>query len=57
MTSELDKTIAQEEQDEINQIVALFVSLPKADRAVLLANANAFRVRAEIEKEKQKEAE
>lgn len=40
------------EQNEIKEIVSLFISLPKEDRAVLLANANAFRVRAEIEKNK-----
>lgn len=44
--------IPKEEQNEIKEIVSLFISLPKEDRAVLLANANAFRVRAEIEKSK-----
>ena len=52
-----DKTDISRDEQDIKEMLTLFISLPKADRAVLLANANAFRVRAEIEKEKQKEAE
>lgn len=50
MNSEFTSTIPTEEQEEIKNIVSLYLLLPKEDRAVLLSNANAFRVRHDIER-------
>ena len=47
----LEMAIPKEEQEEIKEFISLLV-LPKEDRAVLLSNANAFRVRRDIEKAK-----
>lgn len=46
----LDVEISKEEQEEIQNLVSLWLLLPKEDRAVLLSNANAFRVRRDIER-------
>lgn len=50
MANTLDITIPKEEQEEIQKLVSIWVLLPKEDRAVLLSNANAFRVRNDIER-------
>lgn len=50
MTDLLDMTISKEEQEEIKEFVSTLLLLPKEDRAVLLSNANAFKVRRDIEK-------
>lgn len=50
MPNLLDLTIPKEEQEEIKEFVATLLLLPKEDRAVLLSNANAFKVRRDIEK-------
>lgn len=42
--------IAQDEQEEIKEFLSILLVLPKEDRAVLLSNANAFRVRRDLEK-------
>lgn len=42
--------IAQDEQEEIKDFLSILLVLPKEDRAVLLSNANAFRVRRDLEK-------
>lgn len=55
MADTLDITIPAEEREEIQSLVSLWLLLPKEDRAVLLSNANAFRVRRDIEKAKGKE--
>ncbi len=47
-----DMTIDKKAQEEIKEIVSLFVSLSPKDRAILLASANAFKVRNELEKTK-----
>lgn len=46
----LEMTISKDEQEEIKEFVAIILLLPKEDRAVLLSNANAFKVRRDIEK-------
>ena len=50
MSDTLDITIPTEYQGEIQKLVSVWAMLPKEDRAVLLSNANAFRVRSDIEK-------
>ena len=47
-------TISKNEQEEIREFVATLLLLPKEDRAVLLSNANAFKVRRDIEKARRK---
>ena len=42
-------------QEEINEFVSILVLLPKEDRAVMLSNANALKVRRDIEKAKAEE--
>ena len=46
----LEMAISKEEQEEIKEFISTLLVLPKEDRAVLLSNANAFRVRRDIEK-------
>ena len=48
----LEMVIPTEDQEEIKEFVATLLLLPKEDRAVLLSNANAFKVRRDIEKAK-----
>lgn len=50
MPDMLDITIPKEDQEEIQKLVSIWAVLPKEDRAVLLSNANAFRVRQDIER-------
>lgn len=50
MADTLDITIPTDEQEEIKEFVSTLLLLPKEDRAVLLSNANAFRVRRDIER-------
>ena len=45
-----EMAIPKEEQEEIKEFISTLLVLPKEDRAVLLSNANAFRVRRDIEK-------
>lgn len=42
--------IPKEEQKEIEEFISILLLIPKEDRAVLLSNANAFKVRSDIEK-------
>ena len=53
----LEMAIPKEEQEEIREFISTLLVLPKEDRAVLLSNANAFRVRRDIEMSKRKENE
>lgn len=46
----MEIAIPKEEQEEIKEFVSTLILLPKEDRAVLLSNANAFKVRRDIEK-------
>lgn len=57
MPNVLDMTISKEQQEEINEFVSILLLLPAEDRAVLLSNANAFKVRRDIEKAKRKSDE
>lgn len=50
MISIVDILIPQDEQEEIKEFVSMLLLLPKEDRAILLSNANAFKVRSDIEK-------
>ena len=50
MGDTLDKVISKEDQEEIKEFISTLLLLPKEDRAVLLSNANAFRVRQDIER-------
>ena len=50
MSDVLEMVIPKDEQEEIKEFVATLMLLPKEDRAVLLSNANAFKVRRDIEK-------
>lgn len=50
MAEVLEMLIPKDEQEEIKEFVATILLLPKEDRAVLLSNANAFKVRRDIEK-------
>lgn len=38
------------QKEEIDELVSILLVLPKEDRAVLLSNANALKVRRDIEK-------
>lgn len=57
MPNVLDVTISNEQKEEINEFVSILLLLPAEDRAVLLSNANAFKVRRDIEKAKRKSDE
>lgn len=46
----LEMTIPKDEQEEIKEFVSMLLLLSKEDRAILLSNANAFKVRRDIEK-------
>jgi len=50
MADALDMAIPKEEQDEIKEFISILILLPKPDRAILLSNANALKVRSDIEK-------
>lgn len=49
MADVLENVISKEEQEEIKELVSTLLILPKEDRAILLSNANAFKVRRDIE--------
>lgn len=46
----LDVVIPKKDQEDIKEFISTLLLLPKEDRAVLLSNANAFKVRSDIEK-------
>lgn len=50
MADVLDMAMSKEEQEEIKEFISTLILLPKPDRAMLLSNANALRVRSDIEK-------
>lgn len=50
MTDILEMIIPKDQQEEIKEFVAILLLLPEEDRAILLSNANAFRVRTDIER-------
>lgn len=48
----LEIAIPKDEQEEIKEFLSTLLLLTKEDRAILLSNANAFKVRCDIEKAK-----
>ena len=54
MENLLEMTVSKEEQEEIKEFISTLLLLPKEDRAILLSNANAFKVRRDIEKARRK---
>ena len=50
MSDVLETLIPQNEQEEIKEFVSTLLLLSKEDRAILLSNANALKVRRDIEK-------
>lgn len=50
MADLIEMTIPKDEQEEIKEFVSTLLLLSKEDRAVLLSNANAFKVRRDVEK-------
>ena len=50
MDDVIDKVLSDEEKADIKELVATLLLLPREDRVILLANANAFKVRNELEK-------
>lgn len=50
MADVLELVTDKDEQEEIKEFISTIILLPKEDRAVLLSNANALRVRRDIEK-------
>lgn len=50
MADLIEMAIPKDEQEEIKEFVSTLLLLPKEDRAVLLSNANAFKVRRDIER-------
>lgn len=52
MAEILDVAIPKEEQEEMKEFISTILLLPKEDRAMLLSNANALKVRRDIEKAK-----
>lgn len=55
MGNVLDMVIPNDEQEEIKEFVSTLLLLPKEDRAILLSNANAFKVRRDIERARKTE--
>lgn len=51
----LEIMISKEEQEEIKEFVSMLLLLSKEDRAVLLSNAYAFKVRKDIENARKRE--
>lgn len=56
MPDVLGMVVTPDEQEEIREFVATLLLLPKEDRAILLSNANAFKVRRDIEKARKQKA-
>ena len=54
MENLLEMTVTKEEQEEIKEFISTLLLLPKEDRAILLSNANAFKVRRDIERARRK---
>lgn len=50
----LGMVVPTDEQEEIKELISTLLLLPKEDRAVLLSNANAFKVRRDIERAREK---
>lgn len=46
----LEMNVPKDEQKEVKEFVTTLLMLSKEDRAILLSNANAFKVRMDIER-------
>lgn len=56
MSDLLEMTIPKDKQEEVKEFVSMLLLLSKEDRAVLLSNAHAFKVRKDIEKARGRKA-
>lgn len=54
MSDILETVISKDEKEEIKEFISTILLLSREERAILLSNANAFRMRGEIEKAKNK---
>ena len=50
MNNRLNTELPKEVQEDIKELVSTVILLPKEDRAVLLSNASALKVRCDIER-------
>lgn len=50
MDNVLKEIVTDSDKEEIKEFMSILMLLSKEDRAVLLSNANAFKVRRDIEK-------
>lgn len=50
MTKTTEKSITEDEKEEINKIASILFTLPREDRAVILSNANILKVRNDLER-------
>lgn len=50
MADLLEMNVPKDEQKEVKEFVTTLLMLSKEDRAILLSNANAFKVRMDIER-------
>lgn len=50
MSAISEKPITKDEQKEIAEFISILLLIPKEDRALLLSNANAFKVRSDLER-------
>ncbi len=50
MTKTTEKSITEDEKEEINKIASMLFALPREDRALMLSNANILKVRNDLEK-------
>lgn len=50
MSDLLEMNVPKDEQKEVKEFVTTLLMLSKEDRAILLSNANAFKVRMDIER-------
>ena len=46
MSRLIEMELSKDEQKEIKELVSVLLLLPKEDRAILLSNANAYKIRA-----------
>lgn len=51
--SDMNNNVDLAIKEEVKEIVTIFMDLPRADRAILLSNANAFKALREIEEKKE----
>lgn len=54
MGDTLNKVISKKDQEEIKEFISTLLLLPQEDKAVLLSNAYALRVRRDIERAREK---